>query len=294
MKKILVPTDFSTSAKTAAHYAMHLAKQMKANVKLCNAVMVPLEVPLAAHVAAPIVSFETLEYEVEQELKRWAGKLKEKDALETAPDTFHPLVEHAVGVGSVPDVITNIAANPEVSLTVMGMSGAGGLSKFLLGSSSRAMVEATQTPLLLVPDESRFMGLHKIAFATDLSKTDIAIVHTLAGFARIFNAEILIVHISEKESNNEYNNQHKIDTFLNEVTNKVNYHKIYYQHVMETAVGDGLDWLAEYGQIQMLVMVHRKHNVLHQLFRGSYTQKLKKRIKIPLLVFPPDCGNRPL
>jgi nucleotide-binding universal stress UspA family protein len=294
MKKILVPTDFSTSAKNAANYAMLLAKQMKANVELCNAVMVPLEVPLAAHVAAPIVSFETLEHEVEQELKRWAGKLKQKDEFETAPDTFHPLVEHVVGAGSVPDVITNIAANAEVSLTVMGMSGGGGLSKFLLGSASRGMVEATQTPLLLVPDESRFKGLHKIAFATDLSKTDIAIVHTLAGLAKVFNAEILIVHISEKASDNEHNNQHKIDSFLNEVTNSVNYHKIYYQHVMDTAIGEGLDWLAEYGQIQMLAMVHRKHNVLHQLFKGSYTQKLKKRINIPLLVFPPDCRNKAL
>ncbi|WP_449436832.1 universal stress protein [Pedobacter steynii] len=285
MKKILVPTDFSTSAKNAANYAMHLGKQMKANVKLCNAVMVPLDVPLAAYVAAPIVSFETLEHEVEQELKRWAARLKEKDALETDPDTFHPLVEHIVGLGSVPDVITNIVANREVSLTVMGMSGSGGLSKFLLGSSSRAMVEATETPLLLVPDKCRFIGLHKIAFATDLSKTDIAVVHTLTGFARVFNTEILIVHISEKAPDNEYNNQHKIDAFLNEVTNKVNYHKVYYQHVMDTAVGDGLDWLAEYGQIQMLVMVHRKHNVLHQLFKGSYTQKLKKESTFPCWYF---------
>lgn len=294
MKKILVPTDFSTSAKTAANYAMHLAKQMKASVKLCNAVMVPLDVPLAAHVAAPIVSFETLEHEVEQELKRWAGRLKQKDEFETAPDSFHPLIEHVVGVGSVPEVVSNIASNLQVSLMVMGMSGGGGLSKFLLGSSSRAMVEVTEIPLLLIPDECKFMSLRKIAFATDLSKTDIAIVHTLAGFARIFNAEILIVHISEKASDNQYNNQHKIDAFLNEVTNKVNYHKIYYQHVMDTDVGDGLEWLAEYGQIQMLAMVHRKHNVLHKLFKGSYTQKLKKRINIPLLVFPPDCGNRPL
>jgi len=29
MKKILIPTDFSSSAKNAAHYAMHLAKEMK-------------------------------------------------------------------------------------------------------------------------------------------------------------------------------------------------------------------------------------------------------------------------
>ena len=294
MKKILIPTDFSASAKNAANYAMHLAKQMKANVKLCNVVMVPLEVPLAAHVSAPLITFESLEYEVEQELKRYVKKLKEKDELETAPDTFHPSIEYAVGVGSVADAVTNFAANREVSLTVMGMSGAGGLGKFLIGSSSRAMVEATETPLLLIPDEARFMSIRKIAFATDLSKTDIDIIHTLAGFARMFNAEILIVHISEEVPDDSIQQRNKINVFLNEVTNKVNYHKIYYQHVLDTEVDNGLEWLAEYGQMQMLAMVHRKHNVLHKLFRGSYTQRLKKRISIPLLVFPPDCGNKPL
>ncbi|WP_448104479.1 universal stress protein [Pedobacter panaciterrae] len=294
MKKILIPTDFSTSAENAAHYAMHLAEKMKANVKLCNVVMVPLDVPLGAHVSAPIVSFETLEHEAEQELKRWAVKLQDLDEPQAASDAFHPSVEYTVGVGSIPEVITNISTSREVILTVMGMSWARGLSKFLLGSSSRAMVEATEIPLLLIPDQARFTGLHKIAFATDLSKTDIAVVHTLAGFARTFKAEILIVHVSEKAPADQYNHQQKIDAFLNEITNKVNYHKIYYQHVLDTDVGDGLDWLAAYGQIQVLAMVHRKHNVLHKLFRGSYTQKLKNRITIPLLVFPPDCGNKPL
>jgi hypothetical protein len=64
--------------------------------------------------------------------------------------------------------------------------------------------------------------------------------------------------------------------------------------VLDTEVDNGLDWLAEYGQMQVLAMVHRQHNVLHKLFRGSYTQRLKKRIFIPLMVFPPDCGNKPL
>lgn len=294
MKKILVPTDFSASSKNATNYAMHLAKQMKVNLKLCNAVMLPLDVPMAAHVAAPIVSFETLEYEVEQELKRCVKRLMERDEFESAPDSFHPMVEYAVGVGSVAEVTTNFAASHSIGLTVMGMSGAGGLSKLLLGSSSRAMVEATETPLLLVPDETKFVGLHKIVFATDLSKTDIDLIRVLAGFARVFNAEILIVHISEALPEDNLYQTNKVNVFLNEVTNKVNYHKIYYQHVLDSKVEKGLDWLAEYGQIQLLVVVHRKHSVLHKLFKGSYTQRLKKRVNIPLMVFPPDCKSRPL
>lgn len=288
MKKILIPTDFSISAKNAVDYAMHLAKHMKANIILCNVIAVPLEIPLAGQVAAPIVSFEKLEYDVEQDLQRAAADLTEKERFEAPSDTFHPLVEYVVRVGNVPEVIAAFAAGPHVILTVMGMSGAGGLGKFLLGSNSRAMVEHTKTPLLLIPQQSRFTGLRKIAFSTDLSKTDSALIYTLADFARYFNAEILLVHISEQAPEHQSDIRLKIDSLLNEVTSKVNYHKIYYQHVLDATVDKGLNWLAEYGQIQMVVLVHRKHHVLDQLFHGSYTQKLKKRIKIPLFVFPAE------
>lgn len=294
MKKILVPTDFSLAAKNAARYAMHLAKEMQANIKLCNAVMVPVEVPLAAHVSVPLVTFETLEDLAEDELKRTAQKMAELDELETAIDSHHPVIDYEVGFGPVTYVVTNVVTNHHVNLVVMGMTGAGGLGQVLFGSSSRAMVEAANFPILFVPFDASYQKLTKIAFATDLSKADIAVIHVLAGFARIFNAEILLVHISDHAPDHDAASRKRIDEFLTEITNKVNYHKIYYQHLLNDRVGDGLDWLAEYGQIQMLAMVHRKQPILYRLFKGSHTQRIRRRIEIPLLVFPPECLNKVL
>lgn len=294
MKTILLPTDFSLAAKNAGWYAMHLAKEMRANIKLCNAVMIPVDVPLAAHVSVPLDNIDSLEEAAEEELKRAAQKMAELDQLETAIDSHHPVIDYEVGIGPVSYVVCNLATNVNINLVVMGMTGAGGLGRFLFGSSRRAMVEAANFPVLFVPSATSYHKLTKIAFATDLSKADIAVVHVLAGFARMFNAEILLVHISDHAPDSIAVSRKRIDEFLTEVTNKVNYHKIYYQHVLNNTVGEGLEWLAEYGQIQMLAMVHRKQKILYRLFKGSHTQRIRKRIEIPLLVFPPDCLNKVL
>ncbi|MBE9600252.1 universal stress protein [Pedobacter sp. MC2016-24] len=293
MKKILIPTDFSSSAKNAAHYAMHLAKEMKNDLKLVNAMMIPVEVPVAGHVSASLISFDALEEEVEGELERIAEKMMYLDGFETPEHTFHPFVEYVKGVGPVAEVVNRNAAHADVSLVVMGTADDGKISRFLFGSTTHSVIEGATFPLLFIPSQCRFEGLHKIAFATDLSEADVAIIHVLAGFAKTFNAEILIVHICEKNQRNVVENQLEIDSFLNEVTSKVNYHKIYYHHVLGTDVNDGLDWLAAHGQIQMLVMVHRNHGLLHKVFKGSYTQRMKRRIDIPLFVFPSGYTANP-
>lgn len=292
MKTILVPTDFSAPAKNAARYTMHLAREMKANIRLCNAIMVPVDVPMEAHVSFPITSFEILEQETEKLLKQAAHKMEEQDKLIATPEDYHPVVEYVTGVGPVSDVICGFADKKEVSMVLMGMSGAGGVARFLLGSSSRKLIEVANFPVLLVPKAVGFKKINKIAFATDLSKEDVAVIHVLAGFARTFNAQILLVHIVEDKPEADKKRKSEIDSFLNEITNSVNYHKIYYQYVLDKDIENGLDWLAAYGQIQVLAMVHRRHNIFHKIFKGSYTQRLKRRIDIPLLVFPPDCNAR--
>lgn len=294
MKTILLPTDFSLASKNAERYAMHLAKEMRANLKLCNAVMVPIEVPLAAHVSVPLVAIEIMEQDADQKLKHAAEKMREIEQLETADDEYHPLITYGAGIGPVTDVVTSFTTDHNISLVVMGMRGNGGLSRFLLGSSSRAMVEAATFPVLFVPFDVEFRKLTKIAFATDLSKEDIAVIHVLAGFVRNFNSEILLVHISNQAPGSQNNSKKRIETFLNEITNNVNYNKIYYQHVLDETIDDGLDWLSKYENIQMLAMVHRKQSVLYRLFKGSRTQRVRRKIDIPLLVFPPDCLSKVL
>ena len=285
MKTILIPTDFSPNADHAAVYAFELGKHMKAGLKLCNAIMVPAAARMSPQVAWPLMDLTTLKKDADHELKKLSKKLQKpaKDAG-ASPQEYPPL-EVLAEVGTVPEVIKMLAEKEEINLVVMGTSGASGLNKLFLGSTSRDLIASATLPVLLIPPGTDFKPLKRIAFATDLTEGDLALIHSLALFARPFNAEILIVHISKDEPEAD---QKKIDDFLNEVTCKAHYHKIYYRHVKDMGIDEGLTWLNDHVDIDMLAMVHRKHSFIKRLFEGSHTQRMAVHAKLPLLVFPPE------
>lgn len=285
MKTLLVPTDFSPAANNAARYAMHLAKGMKAGIKLCNAFKVPAEAPMAARIAWPLEDYTSLKNEITEELRLLAGALTQEELSYPDLQDCHPQVDYISEVGTVTDVVRNLVESQKLPMVVMGMSGAGMVSRLVLGSNSHDMVEKASFPVLLIPSAVAYNGIHKIAFATDLSSGDIEVIHSLAGLAYFFNAEVLLAHVTDEKYDNP-GHQHKIDSFLNDITSKLDYPKIYYRHIKSMDVDRGLEWLTEHGQIDMLAMVHRKHNIFDMLFNGSHTQKLAKHIELPLLVFP--------
>ncbi|MEN0054232.1 MAG: universal stress protein [Mucilaginibacter sp.] len=288
MKTILVPTDFSIAARNAARYAMHVAQAIRANVMLCNAILIPAESPMAGAIVWPLEDYDSLQKSAERELHALANKLKETERETNPSGHFHPDIFINSSIGEVSDVIRNIFSDYKGSMTIMGMSGAGTISRIFLGSNSKRMVECATFPLLLIPSSCSFTGLTKIAFATDLSDSDIEILHSITSFAKYFNAEILVVHITDAANQKEASKK-KIEKFLCEVSNKANYPKVYYRHITSEGVNSGLTWLCDHGQIDMLAMVHRDHSIFHDLFQGSHTQKMARRADIPLLVYPANC-----
>jgi len=292
MKTIIVPTDFSTCADNAAHYAVQLAKVLKTDIKLCNAFLVPSETELADTVVWPLEDYDSIKDGVNRQLHRAADKLSIEEKIEPKKAAY-PRIDFTCRPGTVPDVVKEIVNTKDAPLVVMGMSGAGALSRLFLGSNSRDMIENADFPLLLIPPETTYKRVKKIAFATDLNPHDLEIIYSLASFAKNFNAEILIAHITdEKYDAPKY--QKKTDNFLSDVTCKANYDKIYYRHVKSMDVAHGLDWICEHSFSDMIVMSHGKHNIIDAFFGGSYTQKLARHVNIPLMVYPKNIRSSAL
>ncbi len=287
MKTILVLTDFSQSSYNAAVYALQLAKHLKAHIKLCHAFKVPAEAPAAAQVAWPLENYSAFKIETDEELRFIAETLSKELDAEKGSSAFKPLITYTSEVGSVTEVVRNLVNGQKLSLVVMGTSGTGGLTHFIMGSNCREMIDKACFPLLLVPFNATFKDINKIGFATDLSVGDIDIIHSLAGGARMFNAEILISHVTDEKFEDK-EHQHQIDDFLNDVTCKIDYHKIYYRNIKQRSVDTGLEWLTGHVQLDMLCMVHRKHNAFARIFVNSHTQKIARHIELPLLIFPGD------
>jgi nucleotide-binding universal stress UspA family protein len=281
MKTLLIPTDFSPNAKHAVEYGYKLAKQIKANVVLCNAVVVPAEIPQAGFIAWPMEEYDVLIDESTEGLK------KLKADLAHDKDAFTPLISCFNEVGTTADVVNGLIAIKNIDLVLMGTHGSDGLSSFLFGNHTRILIDTITKPLLLVPPQAPAAPIKKIAFAADFKQPekDLESIYELIPLARALNAEILLTHIYDgKDQSPEF---HKwITNFLTDLSNKADYPHIYYRLVRNDYAEEGLDWLCKHGQIDMLATVHRPHTFFDSILKGSYTQKMASHIKIPLLVFP--------
>jgi nucleotide-binding universal stress UspA family protein len=286
MKTILVLTDFSVRADHAARYALKIAQQIKVNLLLCNVFLVPSSTGMASQVAWPMENFNELEEDCESDLREFVGRLNNHldDELSTEA-TFRPQINYSSKAGFVANSIGEITSEHNVVMVVIGMHDHRGITSFLMGNHVKDIIEKATCPVLLVPAESKFTDFKKIGFATDLTHTDIEVLHSLSGFARYYNAEILLTHISE-ESDALQAIDPRVKIFLTMVSSKIDYRKIYYRSVQGKAITTSLDWIAQHIDIDLLVMVHRKKGFLQRIFSGSVTQKMADHLTKPLLVFP--------
>ncbi len=284
MKKILVPVDYSMYSNNAVHYAIAIAKTVHADIHLCHA----LEIAELSHMAGvmmwPMENFSELKEDSDEDLRAFIDQLKKDIELSTP---HFPKLTFSSKPGSVKQVIDQLISEEHIDLVVMGLAGAGGLDRFLLGSKSKDIIEKTIVPVLLVPKESNYSPFKKIAFATDLSECDLNSIHAIARLFALYDPEILLTHVDGQPS--DFHDPLKpANVFLNRVTCKLNYSKIYFRHVNASDVEEGLEWLTHHGQIDMLAMVHRRTSTFSRILNGSHTQKLAKTIKLPLLVMPED------
>jgi nucleotide-binding universal stress UspA family protein len=283
MKKFLFPTDFSANAKHALDYGYSLAKQVKANMIICNAIIEPAEVPQSGLVSWPLEESDLLLIDSSHELNLLKEKLEGKE--ETI--SFNPSITCKNEAGTVMEVVNHFCNYEHIDLVIVGTHGSSGLSTFLLGNHSRLMIDEINKPLLLVPPAAVIAPIKKIAFATDFTNPtqDLEYIHSLIALARPLNAEILLTYIYEEDFRNS-SFQHLIDQFMVMIADNANYPNIYYREVKSNHPVSGLEWLCKHGDIDILAMVHRSHNFIDSLFRGSQTQKMAAHIPIPLLVFP--------
>jgi len=283
MKTFMIPTDFSANATHAAEYGYNLAKQIKANIILCNAVIVPAELPQAGLVVWPSDEYDMLMDESSSELRMLKSRL---EANETS-GVIKPAIALISKAGMVSDVVNGIAQTQQIDLKIIGPHTNNGLSGFVLGNHARKIIDNALVPIMLVPKEAQLKPIKNIAFATDFTNPaeDLEYIYKLIEFARPIGAEILLTHVyNENTENSDFLN--RVNQLVLQLSNKANYPHVYYRLIKNKQTEKGLAWLCENGNIDILAMVHRKHNFLSFLVSGSHTHKMADNISIPLLVFP--------
>ncbi|MGD2201167.1 MAG: universal stress protein [Candidatus Bathyarchaeota archaeon] len=150
-KKILVALDGSEPSDHALSHAVDIATKFNAKL-IMLAVVQRVMIPIF-----PNEGFGGVPLSAAKDMAQYQDKMREiyqtvLDEAKTKVKGEHPEleVESVLKEGRPSAIITDIAENDGVDLIVMGSRGIGGYTGWILGSTSRRVVDSCTRPILIV------------------------------------------------------------------------------------------------------------------------------------------------
>ncbi len=252
INKILIPTDFSTSAQNAVGYALKFF-EFDQNLK--------------------IYVLHVMENHGSEDKKAVAaGEMKETKAL------FHKVgtCECLLKTGNLTETIIDTQKSLDIDLILMGTAGENGNRE----SFTSQLVWAADCPVLVVPEKVTSFQIKKIALALDLEEFDnsydLGIVHAIA---RWYGAEVHILTINNR-TDGSIPSYKKVAGILEYYLDTLDYH---YAFPENQDIVKGIDQYVSNNKIDMLVILPRNHAVHKQPSAGRLTQLLARHTQVPLL-----------
>ena len=140
IRTILVPIDFSDSARNIVEWASHLANGSETKLVLFHAYHLPVEFQQLEGAYLPPDFWANVKSESQASLARHETELRERGHS----------VESVVREGYAATAIVDEATEIDADLIVIGTHGLSGLKHMLLGSVAERVVQKAPCPVLTV------------------------------------------------------------------------------------------------------------------------------------------------
>ena len=162
MKKILVPTDFSTCADNAIDFAVQSAKILPVEILLLNAF--ELSGDIYTDYMGVNKEFNQSQLQaVNNKLAQLLNSIKASEGI---------IVDTCIFTGTVKESIAEVTIKKNIDLVVMGTAGANGLKEKLWGSKTAGIIGKSPVPVIAVPHEYKWKGRKRFYWPpTILKKT---------------------------------------------------------------------------------------------------------------------------
>jgi nucleotide-binding universal stress UspA family protein len=264
MKSILVATDFSPSADNAMNYAAQLAQKLGAGVILLHVYQIPISM---SDVPVLMVSSEELRNNADMGLKKSQEMLQHKfSGVEVQTESR---------LGDVVSEISELCEKYQPLAVVVGKHGASGVERFLFGSTALSVIRASSTPVIAVPDSTSEFRLEKIALASDGSSLG-AHEEVIRNFVQSSRARLHIVHVRENTSDKT-----SIDNILRDLNPE-------YVNITGQDYSDAISTYLHSNNIDMLIVLPHRHNLMERLLFKTHTAELVKKIPFPVMTISED------
>lgn len=276
MEKIVIATDFTECSTNALNFAKEIAKKAYAELHITSIVNLQIIDPVV-----PNFYVEPMFTEREEETGRQLDQIREKLHREHYPDGRELSVSLETQLGDPANEIIKEARKLRADLIVAGTKGDDFPSR-LLGNTSLDLSHFSEIPLLIVPSQAAYHGFDKILYTTDLVEGDEEVLKRVIAFAKIYNAEILVLHVNEKNLKKE---EDVFQAFKNEILQDLEYGKVKFESLTLKDTSAILDTVIDMDKYDMMVLRKLKRNTLSELFHKSLTREKVRNSEIPLLIF---------
>jgi nucleotide-binding universal stress UspA family protein len=183
IKNVLVPTDFSEPSQIALDYGIALARQLRARLTVLHV--------LEPQAAMDVTSASDI---VRIERERQENALQQLEGLLAPEDEDDLDFKVVLKFGSPRRQIAATVEEEHVDLVVLGTHGRRRLERFILGSTTEALLRKLHVPVLTVSHVAAPKAIERILFATDLAEPSGASFDFALDAARTLRANLVAMH----------------------------------------------------------------------------------------------------
>jgi nucleotide-binding universal stress UspA family protein len=275
MKKILVPFDFSIIASNGFYYAHDLAAAIGAE-------LVVMHMYLPYSDTSVIEDYQSVDVaEAKTRREQILMHLKAATQLPIGQQDSDVEVSYIVDYGEK-NAIAQYAKLHKADLIVMGTGGAGSLQK-TIGTNTTTVLEEAICPVLVVPQGVKFQDNMAIAYATDLTSSDVDSLKSLAQVAELTNSKIHCVHVNKFSG---VPNRLAEETFEALLKDRITNVTVSFSTWSAMKVEEGLEMFCRVNNINLLSVLKHKQTTWEKVFgEKSMTKTLALKKNIPLLAF---------
>nr|WP_299187693.1 universal stress protein [uncultured Aquimarina sp.] len=192
MKRILVPTDFSTQAESALKVAAQIAKKNDCQIYLLHILEMPVHLvdlmSSGASSSAPEAIFFMKQTHKKFEEVLASDYLKDLEVIETV---------------SFEDVLRGIMDScdkNDIDMIIMGSHGSSGFEELFIGSNAEKVVRTSEKPVLVIKEDCDIYNVNDLVYATNFDDEDKPSLISAHEFSKQLEAKLHLVWINTANS----------------------------------------------------------------------------------------------
>ena len=275
MKNVLIPTDFSQTAKDAFNYGQSYLSE-DAILTVFHAYHPQID-PAYPYIGTPSEGFFK---QKEVIVENWAN---ENFPAPEGNVLIQINLETELKIANPTDAI--VEKSKEMDLIVMGATGETTILEKAFGSTATFVARNAHCPVLLIPKDYTFGGYKKILYASNIEDFDEPMLQYLVDFTWEYNPEISLVHVNKNKAENYEIISEDYEQFFRE---KTPYLGVKFVKIDSKNIVNGLQQYAEENEVDLIVMATKHRDWINELFHKSMTKRMVLNTAIPLLVLHPE------